>query len=164
MATVRDYAELLQAFRIAILTTRGSDGHYRSRPMAMPHRFIEDDFWFATSTQSRKYIDLSYDPRCSLTLYDPLGGGYVSVSGTAELVDEPDAVRRRWDEAWEPWLPGGPGRRDAVLIRLVPEHVEYQHPDGQRPQVLLSTDILPVAGEERTEEMQLDDVSGLGPG
>ncbi len=137
MPTLQDYAELLRGFRTAILTTRGPDGHFHSRPMAMRHGIRGEALWFATAADSQKCRDLRHDPHCSLTFYDDAGdGSYVSVSGRAELSSDRDLLGDVWDESWDRWFPDGPGQRDVCAIRIVPEHVEYMHPGRAQLHVL----------------------------
>ncbi len=50
-----EYERLLSGYKTAILTTRGQDGHYHSRPMAMQEeREAGAEVWFATSRESAK--------------------------------------------------------------------------------------------------------------
>ncbi len=44
----RDLATLLGAYRVALLITRGADGHLRCRPMAMRQKVRDEEIWFAT--------------------------------------------------------------------------------------------------------------------
>ena len=86
MAEDRDYATLLAAYRTALLTTRGEDGHLHCRPMAMRQRVRGEEIWFATALRSNKCRDLAADPRCALAFYDAEDGTTLSISGTGEVI------------------------------------------------------------------------------
>src|SRR5256885_1779121 len=56
--------EMLAEMDIAFLTTIGSDGHLRSRPMQLQRHDPDGTLWFATSLASHKIEDLRHDGRC----------------------------------------------------------------------------------------------------
>jgi general stress protein 26 len=137
--TERDYARLLAAYRTAILTTRGADGHYHSRPMAMRQQVRGEEIWFATSVASKKVQDLEQEPRCALTFFDPSGeGDALSISGTGEVIRDRKLLHELWDASWRRWFPGGPDQKEVALLRVMPEHVERHEGATGRTEVLFS--------------------------
>ncbi len=122
--TDRDFATLLAAYRTALLTTRGADGHFHSRPMAMRQRVRGEEIWFATTADSKKVKDLEHDAQCALTFPGDAGGPTISVSGTGEVFRDRRLARELWDASWARWFPGGPDAAEMALIRVMPEHVE----------------------------------------
>ena len=135
----RDIATLLAAYRTAILTTRGADGHLHSRPMAMRQRVRGEEIWFATTAESKKCKDLEHDAQCALTFPGDAGVPTVSVSGTGEVFRDRRLARELWDVSWARWFPGGPDAVDVALIRVVPEHVEKHGPGRGALEVLFTT-------------------------
>ena len=130
-ATEQEYEEVLGEFETAVLTTRGPDGHYHARPMAVQGQEAGEAIWLATSRDSEKCRDIAHDPQVALSFHEGAhGADYLSVSGRAELVDDRAKVRELWDAGWKPWFPDGPDQADLVLIKVVPEHVEYVDPPG----------------------------------
>ncbi len=145
--TDRDYARLLAAFRTAVLTTRGADGHYHSRPMAMRQTVRGEEIWFATSIGSKKVQDLEQEPRCALAFFDPAGGGdALSISGTGEVIRDRKLLHELWDASWRRWFPGGPDQKDVALLRVMPEHVERHDGATGRTEVLFTSAPRPRAG------------------
>lgn len=134
----RDYTELLARYRTALLTTRGEDGHFHARPMAMRQRVRGEEIWFATSITSKKVQDLERDPHCALTFFDPQGGDTLSLSGTGEVMRDRKLVHELWDASWRRWFPEGPDQRDLALLRVVPEHVERHDGESGRTEVLFT--------------------------
>lgn len=128
-AEKKELAELLGKYDTALLTTRGPDGHFHTRPMAVQARPFEDDLWFATWMDSQKVADLEAEPHCGVSFY---GGGrsstYVSISGMAEVVHDRKKIHELWDPSWKAWFPEGPDSEDLALIRVQPEHAEWVHP------------------------------------
>lgn len=135
----REFERLLEGHDTAILTTRGRDGHLRSRPMVLRQAPHGDELWFATAVGTQKIDDVSHESRVGVTLYGGNGrSSYLSISGRAEVVRDRRRIRRLWDESWAAWFPDGPAQRDLVLIRVVPEHVEWVRPEDGRLEVLFS--------------------------
>ncbi len=133
MSEERDYATLLAAYRTALLTTRGEDGHLRSRPMAMRQQVRGEEIWFVTSLRSTKCRDLAADPRCALAFFDAEDGTTLSVSGTGEVLSDRKLALALWDPSWSRWFPGGPAERGVALVRVIPERVERH--DGRTGKV-----------------------------
>jgi len=132
----RDYATLLAAYRTAILTTRGADGHLHSRPMAMRQRVRGEEIWFATTIDSKKCKDLEHDPQCALTFTGESAGPTISLSGMGEVIRDRRLARELWDASWARWFPAGPDAAEVALIRVIPEHVERHGPGPGALEVL----------------------------
>ncbi|HEX9049478.1 MAG TPA: pyridoxamine 5'-phosphate oxidase family protein [Anaeromyxobacter sp.] len=126
----RDLATLLGAYRIALLTTRGAEGHLRCRPMAMRQKVRGEEIWFATELASTKCRDLEADPRCALALFDAKDGTTLSISGRGEVLRDRNLALALWDPSWTRWFPGGPAQRGLALLRVIPELVERHGPTG----------------------------------
>jgi general stress protein 26 len=85
--------------------------------------------WLATIPGSRKVAQLRADGRVALHWTDASGPGYVTLIGSARLVDDPAEKRAHWRASWDPFYPNGAD--DAVLIEVVPLRVEIiSIPDG----------------------------------
>lgn len=140
---LEELRRLIGGFDIAMLTTRGTDGHFHSRPMALQKQHqkreqLLDHLWFATWADSQKVIDLKQDPHCSLSFYDQKSYSYVSLSGEAEVVNDRAKIHELWEPGWRVWFPNGADEPALRLIRFHPEHAEYVHLQTGRLQVLFS--------------------------
>ncbi len=130
----RDYTTLLSAYRTALLTTRGADGHLHCRPMAMRHQVRGEEIWFATALRSNKCKDLAEDPRCALAFFDAEDGTTLSISGHGEVISDRKLAMTLWDPSWSRWFPDGPASGIA-LVRVIPERVERH--DGRTGKLTL---------------------------
>ena len=84
----RKLIHLIRDVKIAMLTTRASDGTMHSRPLTT---LDADDFdgalWFLIAAATReKAQEIARRPQVNLGYANPDDGKYVSVSGVAELV------------------------------------------------------------------------------
>ncbi len=114
--------EIMQAARYCALITRGDSGQLRVRTM---DPFLpEDDMtvWLGTHRKTRKVQDIQNDPHVALYFFAPDAGGYVSISGTARLVDDPIEKARRWKEGWGRFYTDR--ETDYLLIEVSPERME----------------------------------------
>ena len=71
---------------------------------AMWYAVVDGEIWFETKAKSQKAVNIRRDPRITFLLedgdtYDTLRG--VSFEGTAEIVDDPDAIFRVGVSVWE---------------------------------------------------------------
>jgi general stress protein 26 len=75
------------------------------------------------------------------------GATWVSVAGTAQVVDDVEKKRELWSAGVEAWLPDGPDSPQAVLLRVRAESAEYWDAPGGRVATLLSFVKAKVSGE-----------------
>ncbi|MBZ4419732.1 pyridoxamine 5'-phosphate oxidase family protein [Myxococcus sp. RHSTA-1-4] len=137
----QEFESLLKGYDVALLTTRGADGHFHTRPMALSKkRRTGSEIWFATWADTQKVQDLETDPHCSLAFHASENSStYLSVSGVVEIVRDRRVIHDLWEANWKPWFPKGPDEGDIALLRFIPEHAEYVHPAGGKLKVLFST-------------------------
>lgn len=99
-------ADEIEAFvaghRTAILSTIGPSG--QPHTIAMWYALIDGVIWFETKAKAQKVLNLRRDPRVTVLIedgltYDTLRG--VSLEGTAEIVEERDALWAVGVSMWE---------------------------------------------------------------
>jgi PPOX class probable F420-dependent enzyme len=97
-----EIADFVERSRTATMATIGPDG--RPHLVAMWYGVIEGQIWFETKAASQKAVNLRRDPRITVMIedgltYDTLRG--VSIEGTAEIVEDPDALWSVGVNVWE---------------------------------------------------------------
>jgi general stress protein 26 len=122
------FLELLTDFDTAMLVTVDREGRLRSRPMQIARTEPTGDLWFVTSLSSGKTEEIAADVRCAVALQSKRH--FVSITGTAELVQDPELVNELWSEAWRPWFPHGHEDPELVLIHFEAEEAEYWDTSG----------------------------------
>jgi PPOX class probable F420-dependent enzyme len=97
-----EIATYLERSRTATLATIGANG--LPHLVAMWYAVVDGDIWVETKSRSQKAVNIRRDPRVTVLIedghtYDTLRG--VSFEGTAEIVEDPDALWRVGVSVWE---------------------------------------------------------------
>ena len=119
--SVDEVMKLLAKQHVAMLTTI-DDGHMVARPMGAMKPDDDGILWFFTQTGSEKAIQITADNRVNLTYAD---GDYLSVQGTAEMVQDPQRQRELWNKPVEAWLQCEPEDPQVSLIKVTPQTIGY---------------------------------------
>lgn len=119
--------ELIKDIRFAMFTTRHTNGHLHSRPMTTQNRGIDEDssLWFFMSRANGPVDDVSHDPTVNVVYADPGKDSYVSVSGTAQVVDDAALKEKLWSKMNDAWFPLGPTDPDVALVEVKIVHANY---------------------------------------
>ena len=119
--------ELIQDIRFAMFTTRHSNGHLHSRPMTTQNTSLSEDsiLWFFMSRKSEPVHDIAADSVVNLVYADPDEDTYVSISGTAEVVEDQGKKEQLWTAMAKAWFPGGTTDPDLALVQVRIEHANY---------------------------------------
>jgi len=125
---LKKLGELIRDIQFAMMTTVEPDGSLRSRPMAThqdPHRGFDGVLWFFTKADAPKVGEVRQDQHVSLTYASSEKSQYVSLSGTAGLVRDPQKARELWDPRYIAWFPQGLDDPDLALLRVAVTKAEY---------------------------------------
>ena len=120
--------ERLSKARFVMLTTMDEDGGIYSCPMTLQQATDEGALWFFTSTTTPTARAIARDPRAAISLMGD-DSFYVSVYGSASLVDDRAKMRELWDTMVKAWFPQGVEDPHLTLVRLDIERGEYWDSD-----------------------------------
>ena len=122
--TIEQLNLLIKDIKIAMLTTIDK-GILRSRPMATQETEFDGELWFFTSRQTHKAEEIEKDNRVNVSYSDPDDNRYVSLSGTAQIVDDREKIEELWSATYLAWFPKGLEDPNLVLLNVSVEHAEY---------------------------------------
>jgi len=114
--------EIMNKARYCALITTNAKGSVQARTM---DAFAPDEkmiVWLATNPRSRKVVDMQRNPRVTLYYFDRENQAYVTIHGTARLVNDADEKARHWKEEWSAFYPNR--NKDYLLIKVVPKRLE----------------------------------------
>lgn len=80
--------------------------------------------WMATNASSRKVEQIRRQPGVTLHCFAPADPGYVTLFGTAALVDAPAEKAKRWKQEWSGFYKDAYRGSDYLLIRFAPARLE----------------------------------------
>ncbi len=147
--------------KFAMFTTRHANGHLHSRPMTMQNRSLDadDSLWFFMSRNSDPVAELAAEPSVNVAYSPPGDTCWISVTGTAVIVEGGDMAKSLWSRSADAWFSGGPTDPDLAVVQVRIVHVsEWENstdPDvrpalrsedvGFRPPVHLPTQTTPAS-------------------
>lgn len=114
--------EIMMSANTCALITIDEDGNPRVR--AMDPFLPENDFtvWFGTNPKTRKVSQIKNNPKVTLYYLDSDESGYVTIHGSAQIVNEESEKEKRWKEEWKAFYQNKAD--DYVLIKVSPEWME----------------------------------------
>lgn len=127
----RKVRKLIKNARVVMLTTVGADKRFRSRPMSTG-AFEDGALWFLTNVQSAKTGEIAENQRVGVAYASPKNERYVSISGVASTVRDPERVRELWTREHKAWFQGGKNDPALAVLRVQIEVVEYWDAESGR--------------------------------
>ena len=122
--SIEKLRSLIKDVRTAMLTTIDG-GVLRSRPMATQETEFNGDLWFFTSSETHKAEEIEKDSRANISYASPSDNSYVSVSGTAQLVNDKAKMEELWNPILKAWFPKGLDDPNIILLKVSVEQAEY---------------------------------------
>src|SRR5690606_18318925 len=113
--------DVIKGIDIAMLTSLTKDGIV-SRPMKTQEVEFDGDLWFLTMKDTEKYDELKQHPQVNVTY---AGQSYVSIRGTAELINDRGKIKEFWNVAYEKLLDTTSDDPNLILIKVKAETAEY---------------------------------------
>lgn len=120
--------DLVEKIGFCMLTTQtGRD--LRARPMAAYVERMENAVYFLTDVASHKDDEIARSPNVCLAFADPKGQKYVSLSGTAEVLNDRARIHELWGTPAKAWWdsPDDPSIR---ILKVTPSFAEYWDSPG----------------------------------
>ena len=119
--------DMVKDIRFAMFTSRHGNGHLHARPMTLQNKAVDEDacLWFFMSRRNDAVADLAQDPSVNVSFSDPGADRYVSVAGTAAVVEDQAKKQQLWSALAKAWFPDGPTDADLALVRVAITHADY---------------------------------------
>ena len=120
--------DLMRAARYCTFVTVDEEGQPRARVVDPFPPDGDMTVWMATKAASRKVAQIRKNPRATLLCFDGAKKGYVTLLGTASVVDDPAEKAKRWKPEWKDFYDDENRGKDYILIRLKPARLEVLSP------------------------------------
>jgi general stress protein 26 len=135
--------QTIGAARYCWAMTAASGGGVNARLMGrLPSLPGEDEWtvWFLTRDRSRKAGEIRLAGRLAVGYQHD--ADYAVLTGPAALIEDRPELRRRWQDEWKVFFPGGADDASAILVRMEVDRIELcmrgvtPEPFGSRYQAL----------------------------
>jgi general stress protein 26 len=127
---LKKLADLLEKFRFAMLTTRSHGGELHAHPLTVQETEFDGDLWFVISRHASAVEDIGHDAAVGVSFSS--SDAWLSISGTASVVDDTAKLRELWGAGLEAWFPNGPDDPEVVLLKVDAQGAEYWDSPGGR--------------------------------
>lgn len=128
---VKTVAGLIKDIKFAMLVTTTADGHLHARPMTTQQREYDGDLWFIGAKDSESTHDVKARPQVNVSFSNPGKGSYLSLNGTAELVDDRSKLDELWSDMYKIYFPEGKEDPNIQLIKVNANGAEFWEGEGK---------------------------------
>lgn len=123
---IKKLRELVKDIEIGMLTTIDEDGTLHSRPMSTNGQVESDGtLWFFTYASSHKVAEVEQHQQVNVSFSAPSKQRYVSMSGTAQLVQDRNKIQELWKPELKAWFPNELDEPDIALLKVNVAKAEY---------------------------------------
>jgi general stress protein 26 len=120
--------DLMEDFSTGMLVTRATNGDLRSRPMQVARLEEDGTLYFAAGSESAKADEIAASPEVNMVFQG--GEKYLSLSGPAEMVNDPALIDDLYKPDWKVWFPEGKDDPELRILKLSTRRGEYWDVSG----------------------------------
>ena len=96
-----------------------------TRPMSVRKVCDEGNFWFLSSIDSNKNIEVGIDDRVQLFFVNLAESEFLSIYGKAEILTDKDKIRALWIQSEKGWFIEGTDDSTLSIIKVKPLHIDF---------------------------------------
>lgn len=141
--------KIMRSVKVAMLTQVDVDGRLVAHPMATQEAEFDGTVRFIAERKSAAAQNLAADPRVNVSYSG--NGSWLSLSGTARVVNDEAKLKELWSGFTGAWLEGGPENPDNILIEVTGNTAEYWDAPGGSKVVQLANLVKSAVKKERIE-------------
>ena len=133
-STDDDIAELarrIDGIRFAMVTLPDAVGDLHGRPLTVQDVDFDGTLWFLVSRSAEWTAGVGQGIAANAAFNDSSDQRWVSVSGSAQLVEDAERIREMWSPLYQAWF-DGPDDPEAVLLRFDAHSADYWDPDANK--------------------------------
>ena len=119
--------DLIKDQRFAMLSHRHTDGKLHSHPLTTQNKTLGEDgcLYFFVSRSSEVGQRVQQDGNVNLAYANPDKDTWVSVTGTARVLEDLAKKKELFNPIAKAWFPGGPEDPDMELVEVRIDEAEY---------------------------------------
>ena len=117
---------MVKDIKYTMMTTRTSEDHLHSCPMNTTETSIgAKEIWFIGHTPSETVENIKTNPEVNLAYVSQDDKNYLSITGTAELVEGKEKLNELWSVMYNAYFEKGKEDPSVQLIKVTPHGAEY---------------------------------------
>lgn len=117
--------DLVEAADICLFITNLTELPLSARPMSTQKVEEDGSLWFFSEVDSHKNTDIAQDNRVQLFYSNKGSSEYLSLYGTATIVQDSTKAKELWTPIVKTWFNEGPEDPTLTLIKVAPEDGYY---------------------------------------
>lgn len=122
---VTQLLERIQEVKYATLTTMSAQQRLHGRPMFTFKPEADGTLWFFSQRDAEKISEIQATPQVGLAYADPDKSTYVTLAGTAAVVEDRAKIKELWREDLRGFFPGGADDPSIALLKVQIENGEF---------------------------------------
>jgi general stress protein 26 len=124
-AAISKFRKLIDHSPICLFATMLDQQPIKTRPMAVRKICNQGNFWFLSSIDSRKNIEVALDERVQLFFSNAPLLEFMSIYGKGTIITDKHKVKELWNETVKTWFIEGVDEPTLSIIKVEPLHAEY---------------------------------------
>jgi general stress protein 26 len=124
-AAINKFRKLIEHSPICLFTTMLDQQPLKTRPMAVRKICDQGNFWFLSSIDSHKNIEVALDERVQLFFSNATALEFMSVYGKGTIITDKQKVKELWSQSAKSWFIEGVDEPTLSIIKVEPLDAEY---------------------------------------
>ena len=120
--------ELVNHNAVCMFTSNIGEVPLQTRPMTAQEVDDNGDFWFFSPRSSHKNDEIRSDARVQLLFANTSASEYLTVFGTASILEDRKKIKELWSPMVKAWFEEGKDDPNLSLIKVSPENAYYWEP------------------------------------
>ncbi len=126
MTTIRS---IMKDVRTCMLVTTAEDGALHAAPMTTQEAEFDGDAWFIAGKDSETVRNLGARPHVNVSYSG--SSSWLSLTGSASVVEDPAKKKELWNSFVEAWFPGGQDDPNIALVKVDGVSAQYWDSPGK---------------------------------
>jgi general stress protein 26 len=155
--TLDTVQSIMNDVRTCMFVTTADDGSLHAAPMTTQEAEFDGDAWFLASSGSETVRNLTSRPQVNVSYAG--SNAWLSLTGTASVVDDVAKKKALWNTFTEAWFPEGENDPSVVVVKVSGHSAQYWDSPGR---IAMTLDMVkaritgspPKSGDSKTVDLQ----------
>ena len=127
--TLDTVQSIMKDVRTCMFVTTTDDGSLHAAPMTTQEAEFDGDAWFLASSESETVRNLTSRPRVNVSYAG--SNAWLSLTGTASVVDDAAKKKELWNTFTEAWFSEGEHDPSVVVVKVSGQSAHYWDSPGR---------------------------------